>query len=111
MRQWADSAAATARPPPVENTRNVRMHWGRAEVLRQMLWHNVHYNDSNNQGRRSDARSEEEMKEWTRQGIMTVRDVLNTGGDDVMTEMAFAAKWPQLDVNTYAEMLVVMPDE
>ena len=111
LRQWAEQVMTTATQSVDEDRQCVRTHWGRAEVLRQVLWHNAYYAEDNDQGCRSTAATEREMMDWTAAGVVTVQDVLNSTGDDVMTNREFERAWPGLRAETYAEMLAVLPHE
>ena len=44
-------------------------------------------------------------------GVVTIQDVLNSTGDDVMTTSEFTRVRPGLRAETYAEMLAVLPQE
>ena len=109
LTEWMEDCVAIAPQGPIVSRQSVRAHWGRGEVLRQLLWHNAYYGETTRQGRRSDANSEAEAIRWAEYGVATVHDVLNTAGDDVIEAAEFRRRHPSLDSSVYEQMLSDIP--
>ena len=113
LASYAEHALTMAKTrTQMENDRHhVRADWGRAEVLRQMLWHNAYYDKRVAQGRRSDGNTEEAAIRWAATGVVTVQHVLNSQGDDVCSVEEFKQRWPDLEADAYEDIVQALPVE
>ena len=89
----------------------IGVQWTREEVLGQRLFFNVWYKSNTRLTGRSTDEVEQAAIDWAGSGVITVKDVIDTGGGRLLKPVEFKAKHANLDRRVYAELLREIPQE